>query len=207
MIFHPNEKLAIFVDGANFYSTAKSLDFDIDYKNLLDYFSAKGRMIKAYYFTALKEHDDFSPLRPLLDWLDYNGFHTITKKAKTFTDRDGRTRIKGDMDVEIVVRMLELAPHVDHMLLFSGDGDFRAAVEAVQKLGVRVTVVSSLVIKPALLADELRRQADNFIEIDDLERDVGRPKRDRPSYKDEDEFEGGEMDDEDDGRDDDFGYH
>jgi uncharacterized LabA/DUF88 family protein len=205
MIFHPDEKLAIFVDGANFYSTTKSLDFDVDYKKLLNYFSAKGRMIKAYYFTALKENDDFSPLRPLLDWLDYNGFHIITKKAKTFADRDGRTRIKGDMDVEIVVRMMELAPYVDHMILLSGDGDFRAAVEAVQKLGVRVTVVSSLVIKPALLADELRRQADNFIEIDDLERDVGRPKRDRPSYQDEDDFEGGEGgDDYEDA--DDFGY-
>ncbi|GLQ20010.1 NYN domain-containing protein [Algimonas porphyrae] len=187
MTFHPDEKLAIFIDGANFYSTAKSLDFDIDYKNLLNYFSAKGRMIKAFYFTALRENDDFSPLRPLLDWLDYNGFHIITKKAKSFTDRDGRTRFKGDMDVEIVVKMLELALHVDHMLLFSGDGDFRSAVEAVQKLGVRVSVVSSLAIKPTLLADELRRQADHFIEIDDLEREVGRPKRERPDYGDDDD--------------------
>lgn len=189
MPFYPDEKIAIFIDGANFYSTAKSLDFDIDYKNLLKFFSAKGRMIKAYYFTALRENDDFSPLRPLLDWLDYNGFHIITKKAKTFTDRDGRTRIKGDMDIEITVKMLELAPHIDHILLFSGDGDFKAAVEAVQRLGVRVTVVSSLTTKPSLLADELRRQADDFIEIDDLERDVGRPKKDRMDdrYEDDDE--------------------
>lgn len=192
MTFYDNEKIAIFIDGANFYSTAKSLDFDIDYKNLLNFFRAKGRMIKSYYFTALRENDDFSPLRPLLDWLDYNGFHIITKKAKTYTDRDGRTRIKGDMDIEITVKMLELAPYVDHILLFSGDGDFRAAVEAVQRLGVRVTVVSSLTVKPSLLADELRRQADHFIEIDDLERDVGRPKRERSDYGDED--------------DDDFGY-
>lgn len=188
MTFYPDEKLAIFIDGANFYSTAKSLDFDIDYKNLLKFFSAKGRMNKAFYFTALRENDDFSPLRPLLDWLDYNGFHIITKKAKSFTDRDGRTRFKGDMDVEIVVKMLELAPHIDHMLLFSGDGDFRSAVEAVQKVGVRVTVVSSLAVKPSLLADELRRQADHFIEIDDLEREVGRPKRERPAYDDDDDF-------------------
>lgn len=192
MTFYPDERFAIFIDGANFYSTAKSLDFDIDYKNLLTYFSAKGRMIKAYYFTALRENDDFSPLRPLLDWLDYNGFHIITKRAKTFTDRDGRTRIKGDMDVEIVVRMMEMAPYVDHMLLFSGDGDFRAAVEAVQKLGVRVSVVSSLAVKPSLLADELRRQADDFIEIDDLEREVGRPKREQSEqnddYEDDDDF-------------------
>ena len=187
MPFYQDEKMAIFIDGANFYSTTKSLDFDIDYKSLLDFFSAKGRMIKAYYFTALRENDDFSPLRPLLDWLDYNGFHIITKKAKTFTDRDGRTRIKGDMDIEIAVKMLELAPHIDHILLFSGDGDFRAAVEAVQRLGVRVPVVSSLTTKPSLLADELRRQADDFIEIDDLEREVGRPKRERSDEPDYDE--------------------
>ena len=187
MPFYPDEKMAIFIDGANFYSTAKSLDFDIDYKSLLNFFSAKGRMIKAYYFTALRENDDFSPLRPLLDWLDYNGFHIITKKAKTFTDRDGRTRIKGDMDIEIAVKMMELAPHIDHMLLFSGDGDFKAAVEAVQRYGVRVTVVSSLTTKPSLLADELRRQADDFIEIDDLEREVGRPKRERSDDSDYDD--------------------
>jgi uncharacterized LabA/DUF88 family protein len=199
MTFYPDEKIAIFIDGANFYSTAKSLDFDIDYKNLLKYFSAKGRLIKAFYFTALRENDDFSPLRPLLDWLDYNGFHIVTKKAKTFTDRDGRTRIKGDMDVEIVLQMLELAPHLDHILLFSGDGDFRAAVEAVQKLGVRVTVVSSMNTKPALLADELRRQADHFIDIDDLERDVGRPKRQRSDDYDSDYADA-------DADDDDFGY-
>ena len=188
MPFYPDERIAIFIDGANFYSTTKSLDFDIDYKKLLKFFSAKGRMIKACYFTALRENDDFSPLRPLLDWLDYNGFHIITKKAKTFTDRDGRTRVKGDMDIEITVKMLDLAPHVDHMLLFSGDGDFKAAVEAVQRQGVRVTVVSSMNTKPSLLADELRRQADDFIEIDDLEREVGRPKRERVDYDDDDDF-------------------
>lgn len=198
MDFYENERIGIFIDGANFYSTTKSLDFDIDYKRMLSFFKAQGKLIKAYYFTALRENDDYSPLRPLLDWLDYNGFHIVTKPAKTFVDRDGRTRIKGDMDVEIVVSMIELAPHLDHIVLFSGDGDFKAAVEAVQKLGVRVSVVSSLKSKPSLLADELRRQADTFIEINDLAEDVGRPKRER-DY--EDDYRDGDDDD-----DDDFGY-
>lgn len=205
MTFYPDEKIAIFIDGANFYSTAKSLDFDIDYKSLLAFFGAKGRLIKSFYFTALRENDDFSPLRPLLDWLDYNGFHIITKPAKTFTDRDGRTRTKGDMDIEIAVKMIELAPHVDHILLFSGDGDFKAVVEAVQKIGVRVSVVSSLAVKPSLLADELRRQADHFIEIDDLEREVGRPKRERSDY-DDDDYDGGQTSRGRRDSDDDFGY-
>ena len=193
MTFYPDERIALFIDGANFYGTVKSLDFDVDYKALLEHFKKQGRLIKAYYYTALRENDDYSPLKPLLDWLDYNGFHIVTKPAKTFTDRDGRTRIKGDMDIEIALGMLELAPHVDHIVLASGDGDFRAVVEAVQKQGVRVSVVSSMVIKPPMLADELRRQADSFIEIDDLEREVGRPKKDR--------YDDGGADD-----DDDYGY-
>ena len=198
MTFYPDERFAIFIDGANFYNTVKSLDFDIDYKALLAHFRTKGRLIKAYYYTAVRENDDYSPLKPLLDWLDYNGFHVVTKAAKTFTDRDGRTRTKGDMDIEIALGMLELAPHLDHVLLFSGDGDFRAVVEAIQKQGVRVSVVSSMVGANSLLADELRRQADHFIEIDDLEKEVGRPVRDR--YEARDERSDGRGDD------DDFGY-
>ena len=187
MTFYPDERFAIFIDGANFYSTVKSLDFDIDYKALLKYFKGKGRLQKAFYFTALRENDDYSPLRPLLDWLDYNGYHIVTKSAKTFTDRDGRTRIKGDMDIEITVAMIDMAAHVDHIVLFSGDGDFRAAVEAVQKRGTRVSVVSSMAIKPSLLADELRRQADDFIEIDDLADVVGRPKKEYDDRRDDDD--------------------
>ncbi len=192
MTFYPDERFAIFIDGANFYGTVKSLDFDIDYKALLDYFKKKGRLIRANYYTALRENDDYSPLRPLLDWLDYNGFHIITKSAKTFVDREGRTRTKGDMDIEIALGMIELAPHVDHIVLFSGDGDFRAVVDTVQRKGVRVTVVSSMIGKPSMLSDELRRQANDFIEIDELAEAVGRPKRNR--HEDED------------GDDDDFGY-
>ncbi len=188
MTFYPDERFAIFIDGANFYGTVKSLDFDIDYKALLNYFKKKGRLLRANYYTALRENDDYSPLRPLLDWLDYNGFHIITKSAKTFTDRDGRTRIKGDMDIEIALGMMELAPHVDHIVLFSGDGDFRAVVDAVQKKGVRVTVVSSMIGKPSLLSDELRRQANDFIEIDDLAEAVGRPKKARYDVDEDEDF-------------------
>ncbi len=183
MAFYPDERIALFIDGANLYSTSKTLDFDIDYRKMLELFKGKGRLIRANYYTALLEEDDYSPLRPLIDWLDYNGYHVITKPAKSFTDRDGRKRIKGNMDAEMIVDMIALAPHVDHMLLFTGDGDFRAAAEAVQKQGVRVTVVSTIKSKPPMLADELRRQADAFIELADMDKLFGRPKRD---YEDED---------------------
>lgn len=176
MAFYPDERLAILIDGANLYSTAKTLDFDIDYKRMLDLFREKGRLQRAYYYTALIEKDDYSALRPLIDWLDYNGYHIITKPTKEYQDRDGRRRIKGNMDVEMVVDMMSLAPHIDHFLLFTGDGDFRYAVEAVQKQGCRVTVISTMKSKPAMLADELRRQADAFIELADMGRLIGRPK-------------------------------
>lgn len=177
MAFYPDERIALFIDGSNLYSTGKTLDFDIDYKKLLDLFRSKGRLMRASYYTALLEHDDYSPIRPLMDWLDYNGYHVITKPAKEYTDRDGRRRVKGNMDIEIAVDMMEAAEHLDHILLVSGDGDFRAAIAGVQRQGVRVTVISTLKSKPAMLSDELRRQADAFIELADLDKLVGRPKR------------------------------
>ena len=178
MAFYPEERIAMFIDGSNLYSTAKTLDFDIDYKKLLDLFKNKGRLAYARYYTALLEHDDYSPIRPLIDWLDYNGFHVITKPAKSYTDRDGRNRIKGNMDIEIVVDMMKIAPHIDHMVLFSGDGDFKAAIKAVQDQGVRVSVVSTLKSNPPMLSDELRRQANDVIELTEMDKIIGRPKRD-----------------------------
>ncbi|RKQ71456.1 uncharacterized LabA/DUF88 family protein [Litorimonas taeanensis] len=178
MAFYPDERIALFIDGANLHSTGKTLDYDIDYKKLLELFKNKGRLVLAKYYTALLEHDDYSPIRPLVDWLDYNGFQVITKPAKTYTDRDGRSRVKGNMDIEITVDMMDIAPHIDHLLLVSGDGDFAAVVDAVQKKGVRVTVLSTLKSNPPMLGDELRRQANDVIDLADLGAMIGRPKRD-----------------------------
>jgi len=177
MPFYPDERIAMFIDGSNLYSTGKTLDYDIDYKKLLELFKNKGRLVQAKYYTALLEHDDYSPLRPLIDWLDYNGFQVVTKPAKSYTDRDGRNRIKGNMDMEIAVDMIEIAPHVDHILLFTGDGDFCAVLNAVQRKGVRVSVISTLKSNPPMLADELRRQANDVIDLADIGKMIGRPKR------------------------------
>ncbi len=189
MAFYPDERIAMFIDGSNLYSSGKTLDFDIDYKKLLDLFKNKGRLIQAKYYTALLDHEDYSPIRPLIDWLDYNGFHVITKPAKSYTDRDGRNRVKGNMDIEMTIDMIQIAPHVDHILLFTGDGDFKAVVEAVQSKGVRVSVISTLKSRPAMLADELRRQANDFIELADMGKIIGRPKRDYSSSENEEEYE------------------
>ena len=173
----PLPRTALFIDGANLYSAAKSLGFDIDYRRLLEEFAGRGDILRAYYYTAVIEDQEYSPLKPLLDWLDYNGFHVVTKAARRYTDAaTGASRLKGDMDVDIAVDMLELSPRLDHAVLFSGDGDFRTLVEAVQRRGVKVTVVSSLRSQPPAISDDLRRQADVFLELADLGAVIGRPR-------------------------------
>ena len=174
MVFYPNERLALFIDGANLYAAARSLGFDIDYKRLLDEFMKKGKLVRAFYYTALIEDQEYSPIRPLVEWLDYNGYTMVTKPAKEFTDSAGRRKIKGNMDIEIAVDVTEMAEHLDHVVLFSGDGDFRRLVEAVQRKGRRVTVVSTVRTSPPMVADELRRQADHFLELDTLIPYIGR---------------------------------
>ena len=168
MYFYPAERIGLFIDGSNLYAAARSLGFDIDYKKLLDHFAENGRLIRAFYYTALIEDQEYSPIRPLVDWLDYNGYTMVTKPTKEFTDAMGRRKIKGNMDIELAIDMLELADKIDHAVLFSGDSDFRRLVEAVQRRGVRVSVVSSIRTSPPMVADELRRQADQFVELADI---------------------------------------
>ncbi len=177
MTFYPTDRIALFIDGANLYSASKNLGFDIDYKKLLDEFRKRGVLIRAYYYTALVEDQEYSPIRPLVDWLDYNGFSLVTKSAREYTDAQGRRRFRGDMDIEIAVDMMEMAPHLDHIVLFSGDGDFRRLVQAVQQRGVRVTVVSTMKSQPPMTSDDLRRQADAFVDLADLASIIGRPAR------------------------------
>ena len=176
------EKTALFIDGANLYATAKSLGFDVDYKRLLREFQSRGNLLRAFYYTAVIEDQEYSSIRPLIDWLDYNGYTVVTKATKEFVDQNtGRRKVKGSMDIELAVDAMELAPHIDHMVLFSGDGDFRSLVESVQRRGVRVTVVSTISTQPPMVADELRRQADVFLDIAELQAKIGRDPSERPA--------------------------
>jgi uncharacterized LabA/DUF88 family protein len=173
------EKIALFIDGANLYATAKALGFDIDYKRLLREFQSRGNLLRAFYYTAVIEDQEYSSIRPLIDWLDYNGYTVVTKATKEFVDQTGRRKVKGNMDIELAVDAMELAGHIDQMVLFSGDGDFRSLVEAVQRRGVRVTVVSTISSQPPMVADELRRQADEFVDIVQLQSKIGRDPAER----------------------------
>ncbi|MCJ2006593.1 NYN domain-containing protein [Methylobacterium sp. J-059] len=168
------QRSALFIDGANLYATTKALGFDIDYKRLLKEFQSRDNMIRAFYYTAMIEDQEYSSIRPLIDWLDYNGYRVVTKPAKEFTDSLGRRKVKGNMDIELAIDALELSQYIDHMVLFSGDGDFRSLVEAMQRRGVKVTVVSTIQTQPAMISDDLRRQADEFVDLVQLIGKVGR---------------------------------
>jgi uncharacterized LabA/DUF88 family protein len=166
------ERTALFIDGPNLYATGKSLGFDIDFKRLLRAFQSQSDLTRAFYYTTVTQ--DQSSIWPLIDWLDYNGYTVITKATKEFVDETGRRKVKRNMDIELTVNAMELAEQIDHMVLFSGDGDFRALVEAIQRRGVRVTVVSTMSTHPPMIADQLRRQADVFLDIIELQPTIGR---------------------------------
>ena len=178
-MFYRDERLALFIDGANLYAATRALGFDIDYKLLRAEFMRRGKLVRAFYYTALVDSEEYSPIRPLIDWLDYNGFTLVTKPAKEFTDSSGRRKVKGNMDIELACDAMEMANYVEHIVLFSGDGDFKSLVGALQRKGVRVSIVSTIRSQPPMIADDLRRQADNFIELDDLREVIGRPPRER----------------------------
>lgn len=176
MNLYPSDRTALFIDGANLYSAARALNIELDFRRMLEWFRERTKLTRAYYYTAVTEGEEFSPIKPLVDWLDYNGFSVVTKSAKRFTDADGHRRIKGNMDIEVAVDMMTMAPHLDHAVLFSGDGDFRRLVQAVQAQGTRVSVVSTLKCQPPMASDDLRRQADAFVDLVDVVGDFGRPK-------------------------------
>ena len=198
-MFDQREKVALFIDGANLYATSKALGFDIDYKRMLQFFQSEAYLLRAYYYTALVEDQEYSSIRPLIDWLDYNGYRVVTKPTKEFTDSSGRRKVKGNMDIELAIDALELASTIDHMVLFSGDGDFRSLVEAMQRRGRKVSVISTVSTQPPMIADDLRRQADHFIDLVSLKKEIGRDPAERQEramsravddddYEDDDEY-------------------
>ena len=187
LMFEKNQKIVLLIDGANLYATSRALGFDIDYREMLRYFQKQGTLVRAYYYTALIEDQEYSSIRPLIDWLDYNGYTVVTKAAKEYTDASGRRKVKGNMDIELAVDAMQLSESIDHFVLFSGDGDFRVLAEALQRKGRQVTVVSTVATQPAMIADELRRQADTFLDLKKLESQLGRSLPQRSQHEDDDD--------------------
>ncbi|MGB2107103.1 MAG: NYN domain-containing protein [Candidatus Puniceispirillum sp.] len=169
------DKTALFIDGSNFYAAARGLNLDIDFARMRSYFAKDTNLIRAYYYTAIPEDQEFSSLRPLVDWLDYNGYAVVSKFTREFIDEEtGKRRLKGNMDMELALDMLKLAPHIDHAVLFSGDGDFCRLLEDVQALGVRTTVVSTNKTNPPMVADQLRRMADIYVDMADIASNISK---------------------------------
>jgi uncharacterized LabA/DUF88 family protein len=176
----PSDKIALFIDGANLHATARALGFDVDYRRLLKEFQSRGALLRAFYYTTIIEDQEYTSIRPLIDWLDYNGYTVVTKPTKEFVDAGGRRKVKGSMHIELAVNAMEIADHLDQMFLFSGDGDFRPLLEAMQRRGVHVTVISTIASQPPMAADELRRQADVFVDLAELKLKLGRDPSERP---------------------------
>ena len=166
-------KIALFIDGRDTHSAAKALGFDVDFRRLLVEFEGRGTLLRAFFYATvhLTEH---TSIRPLLDWLDCNGYTVISKDVKEFIASDGRRKVKGNTNVELAVNVLQMVKHVDQIVLFSGDGNLRSLVAAAQRHGVHVTVVSTNLTRPPRIADELRRQANSFTDLIELRANICR---------------------------------
>lgn len=176
-MFYKDEGLALYIDGTSLHSAARALGFEIDYKKLRSEFMARGRLIRMNYYTCVNESDEYTPLRPLTDWLDYNGYSVTAKTVREYTDPQGRRKLKGSIGIEMTTDAMQLASATQHAVIFTGDGDYKPLVAALQRNGVRVTVCSTLRSDPPMISDELRRQADNFIDLFDIQDLISRPPR------------------------------
>jgi uncharacterized LabA/DUF88 family protein len=164
MLFYKEERMALFIDGAYLYTATRELGFGVDYKRLFEVFAGRGRLVRAFHYSVVTENEEKPSIRPLVDWLAYNGYTTVTKPVKDFTYSFDRCEI----GIELAVDVMAIADYVDHVIIFSGDGAFRRLAETVQRKGIRVSVVGTMRSSPSMMADELRRQADNFIDLHDL---------------------------------------
>lgn len=168
------DRIAAFIDGSNNFASVEALGFDINYDALRAWLDRRGALVRVYYFTAIrKDADGYATIQPLVDFLLYHGYTVIVKDTRSF-ESGGVIRTKGNMDIELAVKSLQISDHYDHAFIFSGDGDFRSLVEVLQDKGKRVTIVSSIATKPPMCADILRKQADAFIELNDLRPQIAR---------------------------------
>ncbi|WP_322896266.1 NYN domain-containing protein [Yoonia sp. 67] len=174
-MFYKNDRMALFIDGVSLYGASKLLGFDIDYKLLRQEFSRRGKLVRIMYYTSALESTEYLTIRPLVDWLSYNGFNLVTNYVKDGNDSFGRQVTKGNIEVNMAVDALDLAPRLDHAVLVTGNGHLTPLVASLQRKGVRVTILSTVQGQPTLLSDELRRQADNFVELNELRELIGRP--------------------------------
>jgi len=175
-MFYTSERLGLFIDGFSLFQTSRAMEMQVDYKALHDLFAAKSRLMRAQYFATEHDHnaDEFNPQRATLDWLKYNGFDVKTIRTRSFTGTDGETRYRGNPSVLMTCNALQQAEHIDHAVLFTGNADFEPLINTLQERGTRVSVASSI-RTTNLCSDNLRRAADNFIDLEDLRGQISKP--------------------------------
>lgn len=179
----PNERVILFVDGREFSACQRALGFNVDFKLLLSVYRARARLIRAMYYTTMVVQDEDS-LRPLVDWLEYNGFRLFTKSLHEKVDREGRPYVRGNTRAEMAVDAVDMADHADHFVFFANDASFSHAAAVLQRRGKRVSVVSTMMTDPPLVADGLRRQVDHFIDLASLESLISRDREPRSPVSD-----------------------
>lgn len=159
------KRIALFVDGSNFSVSLKAAGFRVDYQKIREYFAEMGDLVGSFYFTALPPRDEPSSIRNLTDSLQHKGWNLVTKEIKVFRDQP-IAKTKGNMDIEMVVKAWTLSNVITDLILFSGDGDFRAMVEKLQDVGVRVTVISYHSTDTRnMTSNDLRKAVHEFINL------------------------------------------
>lgn len=158
-ILRPDDRVAIFVDGANMDGASRAAGYFIDYRRTREFFLGPATFYAAFYYVA-----DFTATDPLqqrfFDFLAHNGYIVRRRPVKVLTDPDtGERVIKGNLDTEIVLDLLNTVGNYDVAFLMSGDSDFERAVDLLRSRGKRVFVVSSR----AQLSKELAYVADKPI--------------------------------------------
>lgn len=175
MYFTPRERVAVFIDGSELRATMTGMDIDVDFKKLRDYFQQSCQLVRAVFYFIERDADDAS-LHPLSDWLDYNGYTTVACSGlDDGGDQTVRRRNKNFLNVRLTVDALEISPAVDHIVIFSGDSVLGPLVDALKWRGRRVSIISTLLLKPPMVADDLRRRADQFIDLADIAPALARP--------------------------------
>lgn len=167
MIFE-TERAAVFIDGYGTHYTCKSLGIEIDYRKLSELIRRQTTVIRNYYFTPLVEGQDFIAVKPLLDFLQYNGWTTVTRPYKEHYV---------STNTALAVTAMEIAPAIEQAIIFSGNGDFTPLIEALKRRGIHTTVASTVRSEQSYCSDDLRRAADAFIDLDDIRSAISREPR------------------------------
>jgi uncharacterized LabA/DUF88 family protein len=177
-----DQRTALFIDGPNLFMAAKLLQTQIDYRSLLTHFNENSNLLRASYYSTVVETpgDQYISLTPLLDFLDYNGYTVVKKMSREYTDAQGNRKAKNHtMKVEMTIDMIELAPRLDHVVLFSGDGDLLMLVDTLKRKGVRTTIVSTVHGETPVISDDMRRIGDSFVDLHAVMDIIGKPQTTR----------------------------